>query len=409
MILAVMTITYLGLSLIDKRTNSPQYTSTAVAAVYPMNSSYRYHTIETVSYLSSKTEEINSVFNSALFQSGLYNQEISLKDCSIDSSNIAYTNLLVMHSSSEAPEIAYNGIPTALDYYSQFSGNITGSPEIKIILGPVQPLPSSDGSKIQKNKSRLCVLVGLMMAGLLLFIYVSRKTYKTENCIRRRYKNVRFFSLPFIKSETKSKKGILIKKNRQVPIRRLALEIRQVLHKYNKNTLFVTSCADKENRNVFLSELARELSEQNEKVIVIGMEAWQHNSAPGSDESDDMKKNTLMDVLQQKCTLKEAMAFSEELNGYYIRYVPDSIDEDISYSIDDIRRVLSNCLEHADIVLVNGSAWYSSHYAQMWQEAVDASLAMCQQDDADYFKVDKMLSDLQKEETYFVGCVLFGF
>ena len=38
-------------------------------------------------------------------------------------------------------------------------------------------------------------------------------------------------------------------------------------------------------------------------------------------------------------------------------------------------------------------------------EAVDESLNY----DADFSKVDKMLSDLQKGDTYFAGCVLFGF
>lgn len=67
-IIAVMIITYLGLTLVDKQTDAPGYTSTAVAAVYPVTSSYRYHTIETISDLSSKTGVIASVINSDIFQ-----------------------------------------------------------------------------------------------------------------------------------------------------------------------------------------------------------------------------------------------------------------------------------------------------------------------------------------------------
>ena len=107
--------------------------------------------------------------------------------------------------------------------------------------------------------------------------------------------------------------------------------------------------------------------------------------------------------------LVELMIYREDLNVQCIPYSPDSTDEDVSYSADDVRRVLDDCLDGADIVLVNGTEWYPSHYAQIWEEAVSASIALCKQDDADFFKVDKMLSDLQKGDTCFAGCVLVGF
>ena len=46
---------------------------------------------------------------------------------------------------------------------------------------------------------------------------------------------------------------------------------------------------------------------------------------------------------------------------------------------------------------------------QIWKEAASASIVLCKQEDAEFFKVDEMLSDLQKGDTYFAGCVLFGF
>ena len=409
MIIAAMIITYLGLGLVDKQTYTPSYTSAAVVAVYPMSSPYRFHTIETVSNLSSKTGEISSVFNSAMFQSGFHNQDPSLEDCTIESIPVANTDLLVMHATSSNQEKAYKGIQAALEYYSQFSGDMTGAPEIKVILGPVAPSSAAAGSKIQKYQLHLCLFSGLIMAGLLSFIYLARKTFKTERSIRSRYKNVRFFSVPVIRSGLKNKKGILLKKNRQEPIKKVAVEIKQALHKYKKNTLLVTSCADKAGGTAFSTALARELAEQNEKVILIEMDACQHDSVPEADASDDMAKYSLLDVLQQKCTVKDAMFYRKELKVHCIQCASDSIDADVSYSIDDVRRVLTECLAHASIILVNAAAWYPSYDAQIWHEAADASVALCVQEDADFFKVDKMLSDLQKGNTYFAGCVLFGF
>ena len=360
MIIAVMIITYLGLSLVDQHTYTPRYASAAVAAVYPSSSDYRYHTIETISNLSSKTEDMNSVFNSDLFRSGLHNYDPSLQDCMIKSSHVAYTDLLVLRAISGSRENALKGIQAALDFYSRFSGDITGASEIKVVFGPKAPYQESGGSKIQKYRAGLCLFSGLVMAGILLFIYFVRKTYKTERCIRRCYKDIRFFSLPFTKSGSEHKKGIRSKNNSREPVQKLALQIKQVLHKCNKKTLLVTSFADKEGGTAIISELARALAEQ-------------------------------------------------ELKVHCMQCRPDDIDEDIPYSIDDVKRELFNCQEYADVVLVNGAACYPSCDVQIWHEAVDASIALCRQDDADFFKVDKMLSDLQKGNTYFAGCVLYGF
>ncbi len=408
MVIAVMIIVYLGLGLVDEFTYTPRYTSVAVAAVYPKPSSYR-NTIENISNLSSKTNDISSVFNSDLFQSGFHNYNPSLKDCTIESLHVTCTDLLVLLATSNSQENAFKGIQSALDYYSQFSENLTGAPEIRVILGPKEPHRASEISKIQKYRVYLCFLSGLMMSGLLLFLYLARKTYKTERSIKMRYKDVRFFSLPFMKSGLDYKEKNLTKKNTQEPIKILALEIKQVLHKCNKNTLLVTSFADKEGGTAIISELARELAEQDENVILIGTDVLRHDGALEFDSSDNMEKNTLLDVLQQKCTVKDTLLYREDLKVHCIQCGPDSIDVDLSYSIEHVKRVLFDCVDLADVVLVNGAAWYPTHDAQIWHEAVDASIALCRQDDADFFKVDRMLSDLQKENTFFAGCVLYGF
>ena len=192
-------------------------------------------------------------------------------------------------------------------------------------------------------------------------------------------------------------------------MKKLALEIKQVLHKCSKHSLLVASNSDKAGGAAIISALARELAKQDEHVILIGTESPQHGDASGTGSSDDTEENTLPDILQQKCTVKDAMLYSEELNAYYIPCSADGLDENMSYSIDDARRVLLDCLEYADIVLVNGAAWHPARGAQIWQAAADAAIALYRQDDADFFEADKMLSDLQKGNTYFAGCILFGF
>ena len=182
-----------------------------------------------------------------------------------------------------------------------------------------------------------------------------------------------------------------------------------MLHKQGKKSLFVTSCTDKVGDSVFLSELAIGLAKQNENVILIGRNVLQRDIASGPEESDDRKQHSLSDVIYRQCTVKEALVYNEELKVYCIQCDLDSIGEDISYSVNDARHVLDECLEYTDLVLLDGTAMFSSHYAEIWQEAVDASVALCQSKYADCFKLDQMLNNLQESDTYFVGCVLSGF
>lgn len=409
MVIAAMLITYLGLGLLVQRTNSPTYAYRAVAAVYPMSSSYRFHTIENSNDLSNNTYTIGSVFNSDIFQSEFHNQYPDYQDFTIDCTQIEYTDLLVIHTTSTTAKQAIEGIQAIIDFYSQFSGNVTGNADIKILFRQNAPSIAGSSSKIQSYRSIISVFSGLMIAGLILSLYVLKKTYKTEGIIRKRFKNVRFFSLPYIKSGTERKNSLFSKKNNQNSIMKLALEIKQVLYKQGNKSLFVTSFADKAGGTVFLYKLVRELAEQNENIIFIGRNAIQHDDNSGSEESNDIKQNTLQDVMRKQCTVKEALIYSEELKGSCIQYDPESIGEDISYSVDDARCVLAECLGYADLVLIDGTAMFSSHYAHIWQEAADASIALCRQEDAFIFKVDQMLNNLQKLDTNFVGCVLSGF
>ena len=71
--------------------------------------------------------------------------------------------------------------------------------------------------------------------------------------------------------------------------------------------------------------------------------------------------------------------------------------------------VLEGLRETADVVLVDGRIWTGSGDELIWKEAADTSLAVCRQDKADFYAIDKMMTDLQKNNTCFLGCILYGF
>ena len=58
---------------------------------------------------------------------------------------------------------------------------------------------------------------------------------------------------------------------------------------------------------------------------------------------------------------------------------------------------------------MEGCAWAGSRDELIWKEATDTSLAVCRQDKAGFKAIDRMMTDLQDNNSDFLGCVLYGF
>lgn len=389
MVFAVMVIAYLGLGIVENIRYTPSYTSSTVVAVYPLN---RMYTPESSASALETVSSVNEVFNSDMFRTGLKERLTESDDFYIFSRQISGTFVLMLSATGSSPENAYKTLRTALDYYEEISSHLVGNNHLEILNEPDFPLTASNESRILKYRPLLALFLGVGMAGFLAFMYAMRRTYKTASAIRNNYKNVRFFRVKASTAEKQSRNNK--KKSGMVPnkeaTRKTAIELLQMLRVKNAKSIYVTSADSGDGKMEITVSLARELAGYGKSVIILET----------NPEDSEIKESI------------EYVKANEGLTDHSIKVVLANMDNEQD-DFSDITKEVENKLEMtgklADVVLVDGRIWTGSRDELIWKEAADTSLAVCRQDKADFYAIDKMMTDLQKNNTCFLGCILYGF
>lgn len=359
MTFAVIVIAYIGLGIAGNMTYTPSYTSSAVAAVYPSNT---MKTIEASSDAVDAVSASNEVFNSEMFRTGLKDRLEEPADFYLHSQQIRNTYILMLSVTSSSPENAVQVLQTALDYYNEISSHLAGDNHLEILSEPDFPSAAPNDSKILKFRPLLSLFAGFAMGAFLILMYAIRRTYKAPSAIQNYYKNVRFFRLMPLSSEKENRRKK--RKSRRLSgseiLRKTSMELLQMLRARNARSIFITSAAHSEGKTVIAESLKKE---------------WENNG----------KSVTILE--------------------------PDMINtqNDFSDLVNDVKNLIERSKELADIILIDGCIWTGLGDELIWAEAADITLAVCRQDKADFFAIDRMISDLSKNNSDFGGCVLYEF
>lgn len=359
MAFAVIVIVYIGLGIAGNKMYTPSYTSSTVVAVYPLD---EMNTIEASAQAVDTVSALNEVINSEMFKTGLKDRLDESVDFYLHSQQIRSTYILMLSVSSSSPQNAYQTIRAALDYFNEISSHLVGDSHLEILTEPDFPIAAPNDSKILKYRPLLSLFIGFAMVGFLALIYIIRRTYKTSSAIQNYYKNVRFFRFTPSASEKDSrrKKRKTGSQRNQATLRKTALELLQMLRARNAKSLFITSAAHGEGKTVITESLKKEFEDFGKSVI--------------------------------------------ELK-------PDMINtqNDFSDLAKEVEDLLERSKDQADVILIDGCIWTGSGDELIWAEAADISLAVCRQDKADFYAIDRMITDLSEKDTGFGGCVLYEF
>ena len=408
MVFAVMVITFLGLGIAGNMKYTPSYTSSAVVAVYPFNQMY---TLEASSSALETVGAVNEVFNSEMFDTGLKNRLAEPVDYSLYSYQIDRTFILMLSASSSSPENAYQVLRAALDYYGEISSNLVGDSRLEILSEPDFPSSASNSSKILKHRPLLTLFMGFATGCFLVLMYAARKTYKSSSAIQSCYKNVRFFRVPASAPDKHSRR-----KNRrsgsvpdQETMRKTALELLQMLRAKKGSSIYVTSATHKEGKTEFMVSLARELSGFGKSVLILETDSENADISEHFDASDILPEHTLS-VLLQDGVANESVAAAIPDRSIKVIFANNNTQDDfVPNMTEDVGKILEQAEKHVDVILVDGCTWTGSGDDRLWREAADTSLAVCRQDKADFYAIDRMMTDLQENDPGFLGCVLYGF
>ena len=408
MVFAAMVITYLGLGIAGNIRNTPSYTSDAVVAVYPFNQMY---TLEASSSALVSVSAVNEVFNSEMFRMGLDDRLEEIADYSLYSQQIDETFILMISVSSSSPENAYQILRAALDYYEEISSHLVGESHLEILTEPSFPLSAYSDSKILKYRSLLTVFMGLAMAGFLVLIYVTRKTYKSSEAFQRCYKNVRFFKGPAIVSDKHRRKNK--ERSRRVTnqetMRKTALEMLQMLRAKKGSSIFVTAASQNEGKTEVTVSLAREMVGFGKSVLILETESENNDISEHFGASDMMAVYTLSVLLHDGAAF-ESVAAAIPDRSIKVIYANDITQDDFVPHMDEyVGRILEQAEKLVDVILIDGCIWTGSEDDRIWKEEADTCLAVCRQDKADFYAIDRMMTDLEENHPDFLGCVLYGF
>ncbi len=408
MIFAVMIITFLGLGIAGKMQYTPSYTSNAVVAVYPFNKMY---TLEASSSALETVSAVNEVFNSEMFRTGLDNRLEEPADYSLYSWQVDRTFVLMLSVSSSSPENAYRILRAALDYYGEISSLLVGDSRLEILTGPDFPLSVSNTSRILKNRPLLTLFMGFAAGCFLILMYVQRKTYKSASAVQRRYKNMRFFRVAASASDKRSRRkgGRPWSAPKQEDIRKTALQVLQMLRSKKGRSVFVTSATPNEGKTEVALSLATELAGFGRSVLILETDSEKTDISEHLDMADILPGHTLPALVRDKAALGSIASTIPE-GSVKVIFAYNYIQDDFGPHMgEDAKKVLELAGKLVDVILIDGCVWTRSGDDRIWREAADASLAVCRQDKADFYVIDRMMTDLQENDPAFLGCVLYGF
>ncbi|MBR3020300.1 MAG: hypothetical protein IKH57_25075 [Clostridia bacterium] len=405
MVFAVMVITYIGLGILGNMRYTPSYTSEAVVAVYPLNQMY---TLEASSSALETVSAVNEVLNSEMFSTGLRNRLAEPADYYLYSYQLDRTFMLVLSVSSSSPENAFKVLRGALEYFGEISSNLVGDSRLEILTGPDFPLSASNTSRILRLRPLLTLFMGFAAGAFLVLMYAMRKTYKSSSAIQRSYKNVRFFRV----TAPASGRHILRKNGRSASatdretMRKTALEVMQTLRAKKARSVFVTSAAHNEGKTEVAISLARELADSGKSVLLLETDSEKTDFSEHLSMSDILPGHILPMLMQGEAAL-DGVAAAITDRGIKVLFANNSTHDDfVPY---DAGKILEQAEKLVDIILVDGCIWTGSGDERIWSEAADTSLAVCRQDKADFYAIDRMMTDLRENDSEFLGCVLYGF
>ena len=174
-------------------------------------------------------------------------------------------------------------------------------------------------------------------------------------------------------------------------------------------SVFVTSATPDEGKTEVTLSLARELADFGRSVLILETDSENTAISEHLDVSDILPGHALSVLLQEGAALESVAPAIPERSVKVIfanNYVQDDFGPHMG---EDVGKILKQAEKLVDVILIDGCVWTRSGDDRIWREAADASLAVCRQDKADFYEIDRMMTDLLDNDPGFLGCVLYGF
>lgn len=409
MSVAMMIITYLAVGAAGTLMYSPEYEVAGVVAVYPDD---KMAAADSSADRMDTAATVSGVLSGEAFQSGFKELLDDSEERTISSSCLSNTNLLTIKVVSTSAKDACDTYHAFIEYYNNEAAYLTGNGILNVVVPPEIPLEPSNSSEILNYRLLLTLFMGFAVLAFLAFLYVVSKTYKTVGSVQRQYKDARFFLIPEapagkLGSAARRKK---MQGQRTAAIRKMAEELRQLLRARDGKSVLITSSSKNEGTEEFVCALGDELASLGRTVLLIEADFENTGLSGRRKDEADLPEQGLLDALGGRCSVKDVCVRDTGKNilTAYAGVLNESGDEQYRYTPDDVKRVMEEAKNLADIVLVSSGVWGGAEDGRIWNSESDYSLAVCAPGKAGFFAEDRLITDLSKGRSEFAGIVLNG-
>lgn len=406
----------LCVSSISRLTYTPQYTSTATFMVSAKDGTNAYNSLTTTQSMAAVFVEV--------FQSNVLREKVQEQmpggefDGTINTNTIPQTNLLIVTVTSPEPDTSFHALELIIENYSSISDYLFANAQLEVIKDPVIPVLPSNMLNMDEQHKVVAVLAAIAGAGIVIAIYLFRKTVKTAKAASRKLdarllrtinheeKNKTFRSKFQRKNIAPLITNPLISKGFIEDNLSLSSALTYHMRKRSQKVIMVTSVGENEGKSTVAANLALALAQKNKKVVLLDCDFRKPSihkifELPVSAEQS-LSHALLHDAQDLSVGLTEAKKYGISLG------ISQPSGKRITQLLNNgkLRQLIAQLREQADYIILDTPPMLAVADAEVIATMVDTSLLVAR---ADFMSVDAInngMDRLRQSAPDFCGFVL---
>ena len=271
----------MGFYLMNHATYEPEYTSTAILAVYTASGG-GYST------LSASTEKANVLTNiltePSVKECAAEYLEVEGFDGKITADVVSSTNFIELSVTSDHPQKSYDLLTAVIKTHHKVSNRAFKNAGLTVIRMPIVPVAPSNGISNQ-NRSLVVIACITLSLAMIIALSVMRNTVKKESDFEEKIESkligtVTHESKQMTMQEIKQKKkkGLLIHSNAYISLRftenfhKIAAKLEHMRKRDSSKVFAITSVAENEGKSTCAANIAVSLADRGNNVVLVDLD-----------------------------------------------------------------------------------------------------------------------------------------
>ncbi len=379
---------------------TPTYQSTTLLATYSNNSDVLTNSSNASSVLSTLTTMLNE---EVLLRIVVQETEIPSSTFSISASGISNTNLLTVTVEAESPSESLLILKSTLANFQELLGDVMSD----VRLVSVQETTLVENEVNENLLYIYCALAFLLGAvacsSLVISISIFRNTVKNYDELKQKIGGRKLGYIPYIPERKMKDKGILHSWQKE-KYQMLGNQILRSLAKNDDQVLLVTSALPNEGKTTVSIQVARNISKQGKKVLLIDGD-FRNPSIGRELEFGEKYNQCLQDALIKKNYSLDNLYKMQDLELYCLSGIKEKNGLGHTFSDGSFEALLAHMREEFDYIIIDSPPMGVVAYSEIMKRMCDKVLLVVGQDMAPTNMVYQIAEEIRELEKL-LGSVL---